>query len=135
MPIVRVEMFPGRTHAQKQELARAITEAVANIDTTPDATIVVRGSSARIGAGRQAASTKTMVLPMGQRPPRADTQTAVRALIAARARSRECAGWRSRGNPDVKAHESVTFGLSYMPRVLCYTDRKHPRTPYTGGKG
>ena len=31
MPIVRVEMFPGRTHAQKQELARAITEAVANI--------------------------------------------------------------------------------------------------------
>src|SRR6266496_4373562 len=42
MPIVRVEMFPGRTHAQKQELARAITEAVANIaHTTPDATIVV----------------------------------------------------------------------------------------------
>src|SRR6478672_3926702 len=42
MPIVRVEMFPGRTHAQKQELARAITEAVANIaHTTPEATIVV----------------------------------------------------------------------------------------------
>ena len=42
MPIVRVEMFPGRTHAQKQELARAITEAVANIaHTTPDATIVI----------------------------------------------------------------------------------------------
>jgi 4-oxalocrotonate tautomerase len=42
MPIVRVEMFSGRTHAQKQELARAITEAVANIaHTTPEATIVV----------------------------------------------------------------------------------------------
>ena len=42
MPIVRVEMFPGRTHAQKQELARAITEAVANIaHTTADATIVI----------------------------------------------------------------------------------------------
>ena len=35
-------MFSGRTHAQKQELARAITEAVANIaHTTPEATIVV----------------------------------------------------------------------------------------------
>lgn len=42
MPIVRVEMFAGRTHAQKQELARAITEAVANIaHTTPDQTIVI----------------------------------------------------------------------------------------------
>jgi 4-oxalocrotonate tautomerase len=42
MPIVRVEMFEGRTHAQKQELARAITEAVANIaHTTAEATIVV----------------------------------------------------------------------------------------------
>jgi 4-oxalocrotonate tautomerase len=42
MPIVRVEMFSGRTHAQKQELARAITEAVANIaHTTPEATIVI----------------------------------------------------------------------------------------------
>ncbi|HZP57160.1 MAG TPA: tautomerase family protein [Dehalococcoidia bacterium] len=42
MPIVRVSMFSGRTHAQKQELARAITEAVANIaHTTPDATIVI----------------------------------------------------------------------------------------------
>jgi len=39
---VRVEMFAGRTHAQKQELARAITEAVANIaHTTPDQTIVI----------------------------------------------------------------------------------------------
>jgi 4-oxalocrotonate tautomerase len=42
MPIVRVEMFPGRTRAQKQELARSITEAVANIaHTTPEATIVI----------------------------------------------------------------------------------------------
>lgn len=42
MPIVRVEMWTGRTHAQKQELARAITEVVCNIaHTTPQATIVV----------------------------------------------------------------------------------------------
>ncbi len=42
MPIVRVEMWPGRTHAQKQELARAITEVVCNIaHTTPAATIVI----------------------------------------------------------------------------------------------
>ena len=42
MPIVRVEMWPGRTQAQKRELARAITEAVCNIaQTTPDATIVI----------------------------------------------------------------------------------------------
>lgn len=48
MPIVRVEMFPGRTHAQKQELARAITEAVANIAlTTPEATIVIFSEVAR----------------------------------------------------------------------------------------
>jgi len=42
MPIVRVEMWTGRTHAQKQELARAITEAVCAIaETTPEATIVI----------------------------------------------------------------------------------------------
>ena len=42
MPIVRVEMWPGRTQAQKRELARAITEAVCNIaHTTPEAVIVV----------------------------------------------------------------------------------------------
>lgn len=42
MPIVRVEMWTGRTHAQKQELARAITEVVCAIaQTTPEATIVV----------------------------------------------------------------------------------------------
>jgi len=35
-------MWPGRTHAQKQELARIITEAVVNIaHTTPEATIVI----------------------------------------------------------------------------------------------
>ena len=42
MPIIRVEMWAGRTHAQKAELARVITEAVvAIVHTTPDATIVV----------------------------------------------------------------------------------------------
>ena len=42
MPIVRVEMRTGRTHAQKQELARAITEAVCAIaETTPEATIII----------------------------------------------------------------------------------------------
>ncbi|TET37885.1 MAG: 4-oxalocrotonate tautomerase [Dehalococcoidia bacterium] len=42
MPIVRVEMWPGRTQAQKAELARVITEAVVTIaHTTPEATIVI----------------------------------------------------------------------------------------------
>ncbi len=42
MPIVRVEMWTGRTIAQKKELARVITDAVVNIaHTTPEATIIV----------------------------------------------------------------------------------------------
>ena len=42
MPIVRIEMWPGRTHAQKAELARVITDAVVTIGhTTPEATLVV----------------------------------------------------------------------------------------------
>jgi 4-oxalocrotonate tautomerase len=42
MPIVRIEMWTGRTHAQKAELARVITEAMVTIaHTTPEATIVV----------------------------------------------------------------------------------------------
>lgn len=42
MPIVRVEMWPGRTHAQKAELAKRITETVVDVaHTTPDATIVI----------------------------------------------------------------------------------------------
>ena len=42
MPIIRVEMWTGRTHAQKAELARIITEAMVTIaHTTPEVTIVV----------------------------------------------------------------------------------------------
>ena len=42
MPIVRVELWPGRTLAQKREMARAITEVVCNVaHTTPDSTIVI----------------------------------------------------------------------------------------------
>jgi 4-oxalocrotonate tautomerase len=42
MPIVRVEMWSGRTVAQKKELARVITDAMVNIaHTTADATIIV----------------------------------------------------------------------------------------------
>ena len=42
MPVIHVEMWPGRTYAQKQELAKAITEAVVRIaNTTPEATIVI----------------------------------------------------------------------------------------------
>jgi 4-oxalocrotonate tautomerase len=48
MPIVRVEMWPGRTNAQKRELARVITEAMVSIaQTTADATIVVFEDIAR----------------------------------------------------------------------------------------
>ena len=42
MPIIRIEMWTGRTHAQKAELDRVITEAMVTIaHTTPEATIVV----------------------------------------------------------------------------------------------
>ena len=42
MPIVRIDMWPGRTHAQKAELARVITDAVVTIGhTTPEATLVI----------------------------------------------------------------------------------------------
>ena len=42
MPIVRVEMWPGRTHEQKQKLAKAITDAMGEIGkTTPEATLIV----------------------------------------------------------------------------------------------
>ncbi|MCK4698384.1 MAG: tautomerase family protein [Dehalococcoidia bacterium] len=42
MPIVRVEMWPGRTKSQKAELARVITEAMVSIaHTTPEATTVI----------------------------------------------------------------------------------------------
>ena len=42
MPIVRVEMWSGRTHAQKVELAQAITDAVVTVaQTTPESVIVV----------------------------------------------------------------------------------------------
>ena len=42
MPVVRVEMWPGRTHARKAELARLITEAVVQVaHTTPEATTVI----------------------------------------------------------------------------------------------
>lgn len=42
MPIVRVEMWPGRTSAQKAELARLITDAIVTVArTTPEATTVI----------------------------------------------------------------------------------------------
>ena len=42
MPIIRIDMWPGRTHAQKAELARVITDAMVTIGhTTPEATQVI----------------------------------------------------------------------------------------------
>lgn len=42
MPIVRIDMWPGRTHQQKADLAKAITDALVNIaKTTPEATTIV----------------------------------------------------------------------------------------------
>ncbi len=42
MPIIRIEMWPGRTHAQKAELAKVITDAMVNItNTTLGSTIIV----------------------------------------------------------------------------------------------
>jgi 4-oxalocrotonate tautomerase len=42
MPIVRIEMWKGRSQQQKRDLARTITEAMVSIgQTTPEATIIV----------------------------------------------------------------------------------------------
>ena len=42
MPIVRISMWPGRTKEQKAELAKAITESIADIaKAPPEATIIV----------------------------------------------------------------------------------------------
>ena len=42
MPIVRVELWPGRTKEQKKDLVVAITDAVKNImGTAPDWTTVI----------------------------------------------------------------------------------------------
>lgn len=42
MPIVRVEMWPGRTKEQKAELAKAITDAIVKIvKAPPEATTIV----------------------------------------------------------------------------------------------
>ena len=42
MPIVEVKMYAGRSHAQKAELAKAITDAMVKIGkTTPEAVMVL----------------------------------------------------------------------------------------------
>ena len=42
MPTVHVELFPGRTHEQKADLAKATTDAVVRVaKTTPEATTVI----------------------------------------------------------------------------------------------
>ena len=42
MPIVHVELWPGRTEPQKRDLAKAIKDAVVRIaGTTPEATYVI----------------------------------------------------------------------------------------------
>lgn len=42
MPIVRIEMLPGRSLAQKRELVRLITDAVCNVaHTRPEDTYVL----------------------------------------------------------------------------------------------
>ncbi len=47
MPIVRVEMLPGRSLVQKRELARVITEAMSEIaHADPEDTIVLFGEYA-----------------------------------------------------------------------------------------
>jgi len=42
VPIIRVEMWLGRTHAQKEELAKLITEAIVKVThASPEATTIV----------------------------------------------------------------------------------------------
>ena len=42
MPLIQVSMYPGRTHEQKDQYAKAITDAAVNIlKTKPEHVIVV----------------------------------------------------------------------------------------------
>ncbi|MCK5430681.1 MAG: tautomerase family protein [Anaerolineales bacterium] len=42
MPLVRISMWPGRTHEQKAELAKVITETISTItQAPPDATTIL----------------------------------------------------------------------------------------------
>ena len=55
MPIVRVEMWPGRTHEQKQDLAKAITDAVVEIGKAPRRSYlrhIRRRPKGELGTGR-----------------------------------------------------------------------------------
>ena len=55
MPFINVKMLEGRTHEQKRELARAITDAMVNIcDAKADGTMVVIEDIPAI-TGREAA--------------------------------------------------------------------------------
>ena len=41
MPIVEVKMYAGRSHAQKAELAKALTDAMVDIGKTPPEAVMV----------------------------------------------------------------------------------------------
>ncbi len=42
MPVVRVSMWTGRTHEQKVQLAKALTDAMVQIGkTTPEGTVII----------------------------------------------------------------------------------------------
>jgi 4-oxalocrotonate tautomerase len=41
MPIVHIEMWPGRTQEQKAELAKVLTEAMVSIVHTPAQEVIV----------------------------------------------------------------------------------------------
>ena len=42
MPVLRVSMHAGRTHEQKVELAKALTEVMVRIGkTTPEGTVII----------------------------------------------------------------------------------------------
>jgi 4-oxalocrotonate tautomerase len=41
MPIIEVKMYAGRSHAQKAELAKAITDAMVTIGKTPPEAVMV----------------------------------------------------------------------------------------------
>jgi 4-oxalocrotonate tautomerase len=62
MPLIRVEMFPGRTIAQKRAMVRALTDAfVASAGGTPDSVTILIEEVARehwAVAGRLASDPK-----------------------------------------------------------------------------
>ena len=66
MPLVRIDMFPGRSVEQKREITKVLTQDLARIaKCRPEAVTrdVQRGRPGRLGASRQALHRRVSIRP------------------------------------------------------------------------